>query len=90
MHPRLEETFEQQMHATARNPADFEPGLLRACSGLWQRHFERHNGGRPMSRNQRLLMGMLTEGVWFKWVGAQGPDAPLSPLRRKKGASCCR
>ena len=82
--PMPEGTFTQQMHAAARNPADFQPGLLRACGSLWRHYFELQNGGRPMSSNQRQLLAMITDGVRFRWVGAPGPDVPLPPLRRKK------
>ncbi|EFJ42636.1 hypothetical protein VOLCADRAFT_107176 [Volvox carteri f. nagariensis] len=50
-----EATFEQEVRSAARDPADFQPGLPRACSPLWRCYFELHNGTRSLTRNQRLL-----------------------------------
>ena len=78
--------FGRQMQSAARPMEQFRSGLLGESSAVWRHYFSLANGDNPLSKDQRRILGMISEGVRFKWQGAPpgGPEA--TPKQRKKKA----
>ena len=82
--PMPNAAFERQMQSSTRPPEDFLPGRLRTHRAAWRHYFAQSSPDREPSKQQRMLLGMIEDGVKFKWVGARPADAPATPQQRRK------
>ena len=82
--PMPNAAFERQMQSSTRPPEDVLPGRLRTHRAAWRHYFAQSSPDREPSKQQRMLLGMIEDGVKFKWVGARPVDAPATPQQRRK------
>ncbi len=84
--PTPGEAFVRQMQAAARPVDHFRSGLLGENAEAWQHYFQLANGGKPLTKEQNRVMGMVRDGVRFKGRGAPCEETGMTPKQRKKRA----